>query len=288
MSAGERDLVQFDALKAKAMAFVAPTLKIRVESFKDCDKAIDAAKTIKSLEKQLDDEYERHAGPLKRKLDALRDLRASAKAPLKQAETYIKAELGRYDQEQERIRAEERRKAEAARREAERKAEEDRLRALAEAEERRKQELAKIAAQAEPEETGSIFGSALSADEHIEAERAAAEEAAEQERLAIEARAERERKEAAFKAEQDAFDIAQRGIKNARKTYEVEVVNIDLVPTVFLNREINKKAVLAAHKAGHTIPGVRIIEGRTVAIGRNTYVPDAAHDLERLPGGRPE
>lgn len=76
-------------------------------------------------------------------------------------------------------------------------------------------------------------------------------------------------------AEHDAkiYDVKQETIRNTRMVWKCELEDITKVPMEFLIITLNEKAVLAAAKAGDTIPGVRTWEMATVAIGRNTRGP---------------
>ncbi len=286
MSSTSKDLVLFDALKAQAMKLVAPTLTAKVTSFKESEAAIEAGKTIKALKKELKSKYDAVAGPLNDQLAVLRDIKRSIDGPLDDAEAHLKRQLGAFVEAQQKFQEAERRKEQERQREIERKAEEERQRLAAEAEERRLKALAEVEAKStHVADAGSVFGSSLSADDHLEAERQSIEDKAEQDRLEADAKAEREKKIREGEAQAREWDIKQKNVKNARTIYRVELIDLEQVPKEFLVRTLNEKAIIAAHKAKASVPGVKVIEEMTVAFGSNTRVPRAAHEAERLPRG---
>lgn len=234
-------LTEFDKVKAEVAEMIAPTLAIRVTDAKSAQDAALAAQQVKLYLKRVDAKRDELVRPLNTRVKEINAYAKNLEAPLLQAERHLKAQLVAYQVEQEEIK-----KAEA------RRAEEERRRA--EAELRAKQE----AERAELATTDDWFGAGDQAASELEAKHAA-----EKARLEAEAKAR-------------IFDIQQKGVKNARKVWRCELLDISLVPKEFQIVSLNEKAILAAARAGVTsIPGVRIWQDTTVAIGVNTWVPEA-------------
>lgn len=277
----DKDLVQFDELQVSVTRFVAPTLQIKVTDFQSARDATDCGNQIQEFQKQIDAKYKELTAPLNARLKFIRNIVNGIEGPLDSAEKHIKRELAKFADEQKILQEEARRKAEYERREIERKAAEEAQRLAQETEARRQEQLAQLASQPVAAPTDCLFGSALNQSEEIEAQRQAIEAQAEQERLELQAKLEREQKIRDSEAKQREWDIKNSNLKNIRKNWDCEVVDINLVPKEFLIVTLNKAAVIAAAKAGVTIPGVKTWAETTVALGRNSYVPSLALDAER-------
>lgn len=272
-----KNLEQFDQLKANVTLFVAPITGLLVKDFKSASEAVDAGKTIKAYMNDLEKKRKELVAPLNHQVDTINDYAKGIKEPLLKAEAHIKSQICKFDAEQERLRQEEHRKAEAVRREAERLAQVERDRVARELDEKRRAEIAAI--EAEHAEAESDFGAAD--PEALEAEKRRIDEESARAQAEAEARLERERVAAAADQKERAYSIDRIGVKNVRKTWKCEVTDIDKVPKEFLVRELNNTAVLAAARAGvKEIPGVRMWQESGVAFGRNTYVPREALESE--------
>jgi hypothetical protein len=255
-----KELLQFDSLKADVSALVAPARAIKVTDFASSADAINAAKQVKELSNQIEKKRKELVGPLNDQVKAINDYAKQILFPLVDAEAHIKAELRDFEIEQERVRAESRRKAE-----------EERIRKEAELRAKQDAERAEVEARlAEEARAADIFGGDESAPD-LEAIHTAMEEKQLQE-------------QAIFRSEVKAkeFDIDQQGIKGAAKVWKCEITDIDAIPKDYLIRTLNEKAVLAMARAGVTnIPGVRVWQDISVRIGAKTYVPRAALGSER-------
>lgn len=266
-----KELVVFDVLKADIAQFVAPVLKIRVGDFKTSADAIEAGKQIKTLMKKVEDARTGLVAPLNDQVKTVNNYAKSIKEPLEQVEGHIKSELARFAVEQEKIKQEELRRAEAIQRENERKAQAEAARITAEQEAMRQAELSRI--REEAKEAEDMFGTKVDASAQIQE----AELAADRERLELQARFEREKAERDAAASVARFDASQNQIKNVRKNWKVSVVDITKVPKEFLIIELNEKMALASARAGNTnIPGLSFFQETSVALGQNTYVPQKA------------
>jgi len=248
------EIALFDELKSELAELVAPTLGIKVTDALTGSSAIDAAKQVKALQKRIEDKRKALVGPLNDRVREINDYAKTIVAPLTEAEQHLKRELVAFETEQEKIRQAELRKAEE-----ERKRREAEL--LAQQEEERRQ-LAAI--QAEESEITDMFG-----DDP---------EAPTVDPVKLEQKQQEERAKLAQEAKVAEYDIKQsRGVKNARKIWKCEAVDLSLVPKEFLIIELNQAAVLAAARVGvTTIPGVRLWQETSIAIGANTYVPSLA------------
>ena len=242
------EIQQFEELRSELTQLVAPTLAIKVTNAGSSSSAIEAAKQVKALQKRIEAKRKDIVGPLNDRVKLINDYAKSIMAPLEQAESHLKKELVSFEMEQEKIRLEVLRKAEE-----ERKRVEEELRAKHDAEQ---------AALIDEAQVSDLFG-ADESQPSVDA-RALDLEIAQQEEIA----------RANMAARQREYDAKSIGIKNARKIWRCEAVDISQVPKEFLVIELNSAAVLAAARAGvTTIPGVRIWQETTVAIGANTYMP---------------
>lgn len=261
MTENNQYLSTFDALKAEAAQLAAPAMDIAVKDFATSQAAIDAGMQVKMLSKKIEERRKAVVEPFNKMVKQINEYAKDLSRPLVEAEAYIKAQLAAFDREQEKIR-------EAARIEAEKE------RQKKEAEVRAKQEAERMALAKKLEaehEAANLFGAEPDAKEKQEAEIAALEQKATIELAGLKTEAwEKERA------------IADMGIKNARKTWKCELVDINLVPKEFLTITLNEKAVLAMARNGvTTIPGVELFQTVSIALGQHTYVPAAA-----LRGGR--
>lgn len=75
---------------------------------------------------------------------------------------------------------------------------------------------------------------------------------------------------------QELYDIKEQGIRNARRIWKCELLDMKLVPEHFKIVELNTQAVLAATRGGQVeIPGVRVYQETSIGFG-NAYVPRGA------------
>lgn len=243
------DIVSLNILRSQIAVFVEPALEILVTEFKSCDQAIGAGKQIKALIKEVEITRMLLVTPMNDEVKRVNQYAKDIAEPLLKAEAHIKSEIGKFYEEQEKVKAEEKAKLEELKR-----AEEAAL--------KRQQDEEKAELKAELQATADLFG-----------------EASVPNGLAGSPLTVLETTHVGQKAAQSIehgamdWDIKQKQVKNVRKVLRVEVVDANLIPDEFLIWELNEKAALAAIKAGATIPGVRSWEETQVALGRNTYVP---------------
>lgn len=261
-----QELKAFDALQANIQEFVAPTFLISVTDFKSSDEAIAAVKAVKAYLSEVEDKRKELVGPLNERVKQINAFAKDVAHPLQQAEEFIKAQLVKFSDLQERLRLEELRRVQEVERLAREKAEAARLAAEAELRAKQEAEITPTAA------VHDIFGAGDAEDNEralrVEHER----QRAEQEQRLAEDEAVRQ---AEFKQKQ--YEIEQQRIKGVKKVWKCEMIDVALVPEHFLIIELNTQAVLAAARGGTTvIPGVRLWQDSSVAVGRNTYVPKAA------------
>lgn len=259
------DLELFDKLKADITLFVAPTLDLTVQDPGSSTEAIEVAKRVKAFIKQVDDKRKELVGPLNERVKLINDYAKTIMAPLQEAESHVKSELNAYAAKQEEIRQAELRRLDEERRERERKLQEERERAEAELMAKQVEE-AELAAEA-----NAFFGTGETPVAEVNAQidekltREWAEKQAELDRQAMMAQVEHKQK---------VYDASLDQIRNTRKTWKCELVDINAVPKEFLIMQLNTAMVLAAARAGRTdIPGVRLYQEVSVAIGSKTYMP---------------
>lgn len=231
----------FNPLKVQIAEFVAPALQMTVVDGKSSDAALAVAKDVKAMLKRVDDTRRSLVDPLNAQVRKINDYAKDIEAPLKDVDAHLRRQLNAWAAERERIRQEEVRKAEEERR-------------------RREAELAeKQRAEREALEAGAkLFGE----------EDPAVEQELEQQHA-------KERMKSLVEHKAALYDANETQLKNVRKVYDVEVLDLEAVPKEFLIREVNKKAAIEAMKAGVKIPGLKLTESVAVAIGRNTRVPRA-------------
>lgn len=254
MNKDSTDLVAFDQLKSDIVSLVAPTMKITVTDFTSAQSAIDTVKQIKDYIKKVDAVRTGLVGPLNDRVRVVNNYAKGIGQPLLDAEAYIKRQLVVFEEEQERVRLE-----------LMKKAEEERLRIEAELAAKHEAELAEAQeGVALEQEAASMFGS----------EAVPEESQAEAQVVAIKQKASEEMALAKGDFREKQWDINQQGIKNTKKVWKCELVDINVVPVEYLIRELNEQAILAMARAGVTnIPGVRVWQETAIAIGRSTYVP---------------
>lgn len=179
-------------LTTRAQSALRMVESMTVENDEDYSLAADELKAIKAKANSIEAQRTGITGPIN---DALRAINALFKGPatfLAQAEATIKGKMIAYTTEQERIAAEERRRAEALAA-AERKRIEDEARAVREAAEAEQRKLAQAeaervrAAQAEQRRIAEESAAATNAAEREAAEKRAAEASARAEQEAAEA-----------------------------------------------------------------------------------------------------
>lgn len=268
------ELVVFDSLKADIAQFVAPCFKIQVVDFKTSDDAINARNQIKAFMKQVETARDGLVRPLNDRVKLTNEYAKGVQEPLKQIDTHLELEVRRFAIEQEKIKQEAFRKAEAVRQEAERKAQLEARKIAEEQEATHQAELARI--REEAKEAEDMFGVKRDGAA-ISAQLREAEIVAERERAETRARLDRESMERIAAEKQAQFDASQRQIKGVRKNWKVRVVDINQVPKEFLIIELNEKMALASARAGNiSIAGLEFYQETTIASGNNTYVPRAA------------
>lgn len=255
-----QDLILFDDLKSSIMLLVQPAFSIAVKDFKDSASAISAAKQVRDYIDRVEAQRKALVGPLNERVKAINAYAKEIAKPLNDAESFLKNELIQFEMEQEKIREAEMARLEQERIKAQRKA--DAERAQAEESLKLKQEQdSEIHAQA-----ASIFGT--------EESTAPIEQAMAVEQVQLKEELDIKDALIAGQARQREWDIKQQGLKNVRKTWKCELLDIARVPAAYVVTTLNEPMVLAAARGGMTeIPGVRLYQESSLAIGKNTYVP---------------
>lgn len=221
-----------------------------IDSQETYDLAADELKAIKSKAKTLEDQRTGITGPINKALKAVNDLFRGPAQYLEQAEKIIKGKMLTYAAEQERIAAEERRKAEAALR-----AEQERLAREAAAKE--------AAAKAEAE----ALIAAGNAEKAAEVQAQAAIEAA-----SIAATAQVMTAPVVEAPVAKVSGISQRSVWKAECTDKAALIAFIAANPQFMNLvDVNTSALnqmAKAMKETMQIPGVRAYEDKTLAASR--------------------
>lgn len=247
------DLHVFTQLKADISQFVAPAMGIKVTDFSSAAQAIEAAKTIKMFQKQIEGKRKELTDPLEARKKSIISYAKEIAQPLDSAEIYIKSQIVAFELEQEKIRMAKQRALDEEKRQKE--AEQKAVAEAALAELEAKKDLAQDAA--------SVFGEDPVGQPDLKME---------EETLL--AQIEIDKKVLDIEHTGKSWENDRHGVKNARKTWDCELIDINLVPLEFQIRTLNSAAVKAAARNGVVnIPGVRIFQNTTIAIGANTYIP---------------
>lgn len=273
-------------LNTRAHAALTMVESMVIDSQETYDLAADELKAIKSKSTTLETQRTAITGPINKALKAVNDLFRGPAQYLEQAEKIIKSKMLTYSAEQERIAAEERRKAEAlvraeqermtreaAAKEAAAKAEADALLAAA----REKEAAAKAEADA--------LVAAGRANEAAAMQEQAAKEAAEQAEKAAEVQANAAIEAASLAATAQVMTapvvevsvakvsgISQRSVWKAECTDKAALIAYIAANPAFLNLvEVNASALnqmAKAMKDTMQIPGIRAFEEKTLAASR--------------------
>jgi len=235
-----KDIKEFDVLSAEIAALVEPTKLIKVIDFNTCNYAIEAGKSVKAFLKKIETKRKELVEPLNEQVKAINSYAKQISSPIESAESHIKKEVIAFENEQQQIRYD--------------------LRIKLETEQRAKE----IALQAElseavskPVDCDDIFGI-----QELEVEKIKVD----QKILHHEIKAKE-------------YDIKQIGVRNARKIWKCELIDIKKVPDQFRIVTLNEKAVLAVAREGQVeIPGVKVWQETTIAFGANTYIPRESLD----------
>lgn len=270
------DLKQFDELKASVAILVSPTMTMTVTSLETSQRAVDACKQVKAYIKEIETKRKELTDPLLAEQRRIKAYADDLAGPLERAEDYLKNQIAAYHDQQEVIRAAERKKAEEMRLAEEAKAQ-------AEAEALAQELMAKQAKdRAREEKAAAMFGGDVEGDDAENAAPESIDERQAKEYEELQMRLDQEAASRAAAAKQREWDIRQQGVKGIKKPWNCDLLDINLVPDAYVIKTLNKAMVLAAARGGTTsIPGVRLFQETSVSIGAKTYVPRAAIEKER-------
>lgn len=260
------ELKVFDSLKTDISAFVAPLTQIKVTDRNSGNQVIEALKTVKVYLKKIEEARKAIVSPLNAKVKEVNAYASDIENPLLNVERIAKAQLVAFEEIQERTRQEEHRKAQERMREIQAKADAERVIQEAALAQKQREEGVELDA---ADLFGSDEGSDLEVDRKELEARQAAEKALHDARLAEEAR-NRE-----MDAKIRADEIENTRLRNTKKVWKCEAVDLALVPREFLKIELNSAAVLAAARGGVTsVPGVKLWQESQIAIGAHTSLKE--------------
>lgn len=229
------------ALTARARDVEAHANSLVLASDADVEGAaaflVDVSKARQAAEKRR----KFFVAPLNRHVKAINDLFGALAGPFVNAEATVKGKIAAYRREQQDRADAERRRLEA----------EERARAVAAEAARVEAEALALAAQ----ESASTVNEDAAARAEFEARLAA-----------VNAEDAREAANVAASAPAPARSVVtEAGRVTARKVWKFEVVNLDILPRVYV--AANEKAIRAAVQAGaREIPGVRIFEAEDISV----------------------
>lgn len=233
---------QFDALISQMTTFVSPALTIKVSDNTTANDAVETGKQIKEYQKKIEALRKELVGPFNEQVKEINDYAKKISAPLNDVEAHLKIELSTFAAIQEKKRAEEMRKIEAAR-------EVERLKIEAE----RKEALEKM--QAEAKETGK--------------------EIQPLETLVLNAKKESEFRDVNkyLRAQEKAIEAT--AMKGVKRNWKAEVLDETKIPREFLSVDM-KKINEAVRLGVREIAGVKISQETSIAFGKTTKVTEAA------------
>lgn len=256
-----QELAQFDGLKGELTEFVSPTLSLQVTNFNSCQVAIDYLKQVKNFIDRVEAKRTEMVSPLNQRVKAVNEYAREITEPLKEARQYLDRQVLAFREAQEKI---------------------NQLK-LREEEERRRKEALELAAKQEADR--EALQSELSLEDRAAALFGADSETEVVQESKVNALDELHAEEAAILTSHQRareWDIRQQTVKNTRKQWKCEALDLSKVPRQYLVITLNTAAVIAAARGGITeIPGVRLWQDLTLAVGANTYVPRAALEGKR-------
>lgn len=252
----ETNLQQFDELQANITVFLSPIKTLTVTDQASHLVASGALKTITSFKKMVDEKRVSLVKPLNDQVDAINGYAKKIKAPIEEAEAFVKNKMKEFALiEQKRIEEEKRRIQEEEQKERERIAAERKRQELAlktkQEEEAKKLEESKKAST----DLMSVFGD-FSEDNTAQEELKRKQEF---ERAEFEAKKKREEEEQQkqLEAKKKLLDLEKP--KNTRKVWKWEVTAYSEIPDQYW--ELSEAMVNKAVKEGiREIPGIRIFQ----------------------------
>lgn len=241
------------ALSARAQQALAFIQDFKVDSAEAYGLAADELKAIKARANQLEEQRTGITGPINKALKAINDLFRAPADVLAQAEKLLKSKMLAWDQEQERIAAEARRRAEEA-------AAAERKRLEAEAAERQRQADEQAAAAAAAKAAGDAQGAAI-AQAAADRAQAEAQTAAETSQMVIAPVVAVERGKAAgiSTSEKIDFEVVDLHALVKHVAAHPELLNLLTADTVKLRAYVRGLGMATA------LPGVRVFKERVLS-----------------------
>lgn len=263
-----KELSQFDQLRADITLFISPLTRVVVNDVESGQRVIDALRAVKSYLKRIEETRTGLVKPLNDQVKLVNSYAKDIEGPLLDVERKAKAQLVAFEEIQEMKRQEEHRKEQERMREIQRAADLERDRINSEIFAKQKAERDALA-----NDLGAadLFG----ADDEVDpiAERKALEEQQAREVVERQIQIDRDAAVRAGEAKARAYDIESTRLKNTKKTWKAELIDLEKVPRNYLIITLNTAACLAAARGGIAdIPGVRLYQETQVAIGANTSI----------------
>jgi hypothetical protein len=240
-----------------------PLMPLTVTDPVSAQQATDVLQDVRGALKRIEIQRKSLTEPMQKRVKELIAYEKALKAPLKAIEEPLQQTLNDFAHQQ-RLEAEARQRAIDEQRDREERA--------AEAERKRKEQEFADAQVAEAERlaaANAMFGTDVS----TEFVNTSIEQVQSDEWKKKQTELDQEEAHRRVDHAQRTWDNRQTRVKGTRPTYDVELVDLTLVPQEFLIIELDEKKIIEAYKAGRDVPGVKVIEGSTVPIGGNTSMP---------------
>ena len=269
------------ALAGRAQSALAFIQEFQIATAEDYSLAADELKSIKARANKIEEQRTAITGPINKALKAINDLFRGPADLLAQAERTLKGKMLSWDQEQERIAAEQRRRAEEAAAVERRRLEAEAAERQRQAEEQARAAEAAARAQREAEAAAAAAVAAGNAEAAAKAQREA--DAQGQAAALAQAATQRAQADAAVAAETSQMVIAMptqvekakaSGISTSKKL-DFEVVDVlllvqhiaahpELVTLVAVD-SVKLRAYVKAMGKACALPGVRVFEERVMS-----------------------
>jgi hypothetical protein len=273
----ETQVTQFDVLKSDVAQLIPQVEAIQIVDEATAERAREGASLLKGLAKRIIERRKELIKPLQAQIDAIEAYANEVAGPLSQLEERVTGELRHFAIKQETARQEAERKAEEeiaaekVRLEAERqKAEaeligkQDSVREAHEQEQKVRATAARLFGGPGAEPRGQQFAMTI-------------EERQNHALLVGRAQIEKNFNEQIGRVKKAVGSAIPGRVKGEQKHWDVEILDINLIPAEFLNVTVKRAELLKAARAGRTeIPGVRLFQDTRVTIRGSTFKKDGA------------
>jgi hypothetical protein len=240
-----------------------PLMPLRVSDPESAQRATDVLQDVRGAIKRIEIQRKSLTEPMQKRVKELIAYEKDLKAPLEAIEEPLQQSMNAYAHELRLAAEAQARALEEDRRRKEREAEEERKRKEQEFADQQVAEAERLA------EANAIFGT----DVPLDYVNGAINQTQTHEWEQHQKQLDQEEAHTRVDFAQREWDIRKSRVKNTKPTYKVELIDLEKVPREFLIIELDEKKIIEAYKLKISVPGVKVIEGSTVAIGGNTNMP---------------